>query len=279
MRLFDSSIEASIVNHIKDGAKTASEIIDTLRIGNKKVTKQAVYQALRKLKKEEVIVVFKKKVSLSQVWLDKTLTFFESANQLNNTKIKEPFLNLTEGDSITYSFKTPYLTDQFWAHAFLLLVATTSNKEPVCVYNPHEWFMITRQDSERALLKQIETYNRTGLFLIGHNDLIDREVKKYFSSNRLQYHASEKTGLPKNYYLNIFEDYILEVWIDKKVASEIDDWYSKTKDAASMDKEELIAIVHKLGRNKMRISRSKKRSFTLRKLFAKDFYIPKNKVV
>lgn len=279
MRLFDSSIEASIVNHIKGGAKTATEIIDTLRIGNKKVTKQAVYQALRKLKKEEVIVVSKKNISLSQVWLEKINTFFESANQLNNTKIKEPFLNLTEGDSILYSFKTPYLTDQFWAHAFLILVATTSNKEPVCVYNPHEWFMITRQDSERALLKQIETYNKTGLFLIGHNDYIDRDVKKYFSSKNFQYHADPKVGFPENYYMNIFEDYILEVWIDKKVALEIDGWYKTTKNLASMDKEELIEIVHKFGRNKMRISRSKKRSKTLRKLFAKDFYIPKNKVV
>lgn len=279
MRIFDDSIEAKIVDQLKNAGKTATELVDTLRIKNKSVTKQAVYQALRKLKKEEVVVIFKKKISLSQVWLDSTLTFFESANKLHTIKDKEPFLNLTEGDSIIYSFKTPYLTDQFWAHAFLLLLTATSNIEPVCVYNPHEWFIITRQDSETALLKKIALHEKVAFFLIGNTDSIDRSIRKYFSEDYIQYHTDAHVKLPTNYYVNIFDDYVLEVWLDKKVSSEINVWYKKNKELNPSNKEELISVVHQLGRNKMRISRNKKRSKTLRKLFAKDFYVPKNKVI
>lgn len=274
MRIFDDSIEACIINEIKDGGKTAMQIVAILISKNKKVTKQAIYQVLRKLKKEEVVVVFRKRVTLSQLWLDKMITFFESASSITNKKVREPFLNLTEGDSITYSFKTPYLTDQFWGHAFLLLVATTSANDPVYIYNPHQWFMITRYESELALIKQIESYKKIGIFLIGNQDPIDLYIKKYFSNRNVQYY-NKQISLPYNYYMNIFEDYILEVWLDKKLTKEIDDWYKNNKEINTKNTEELTVIVHKSGRNKMRISRNKKRAFRLKKLFAKDFYISK----
>ncbi len=274
MRLFDNSIEASIINEVRNGHTTAVKILGVLQSQGKKVTKQALYQSLRKLKKEEVIVIFKKQISLSQIWIDRTIAFLESANHLNGGKIREPFLNLTENDSITYSFKTPYLTDQFWAHAFLLLVATTTPKHPVFIYNPHEWFMITRPLSEKALNAQIKTHGKTGLFLVGNISPIEIEVSKYFVDKHIQYHNS-KTPLAENYYFNIFDDYILEVWLDKKIAKDIDAWYQKNTTLTPENKEELVTIVHKKGRNKMRISRNKKRALKLKKIFAKDFYLPK----
>ncbi len=275
MRIFDGSIESMVIDILRDGQISGPELVLNINKKRPKTTKQAVYLALRSLLKEEVIVHFKNKYHISDLFLDKVIGYFNYPRSKERQKINtEPFLNLSDGDSIAYSFKTPYVTDQFWAHAFALLTSYVPKEIPIVIYNPHEWFIYAHPESEKRVLSSIVSQKKYAFFTIGSNAYADIEAKKYFNNEHLQYFATD-TDLPRNYYLNIFDDYIIEVWLDTIISDHVDAWYEETKSIDKDRSEKLESIVQNNGRTKMRISRNRKRANRLSKQFTKNFYIPK----
>lgn len=278
MRIFDNSIEALIIDCLREGKMTGPEIVSFVANKRAGATKQAVYLALRALMHDEVVVHFKQSYRISDLFLDKVIGYFDYLKSSDAQKTNsEPFLNLSEGDSISYSFKTPYITDQFWAHAFAVLTSYTPNEIPIVIYNPHEWFIYAHTESEQKVIDAIIKQGKYAFFTIGTKTLADVQAKKYFTNEHTQYFIDDtsKTNLARNYYLNIFDDYIIEVWLDGKVTQNIDNWYEVVTEVGQNEIEKLETIVKQPGRTKMRISRNKKRAQRLAKQFTKNFYIPK----
>ncbi len=278
MRIFDNSIEALVIDCLREGKMTGPEIVSTISGHRAGTTKQAVYLALRQLMHDEVVVHFKQSYRISDLFLDKVIGYFDYLKSGDAQKTNsEPFLNLSDGDSIGYSFKTPYITDQFWAHAFAILTSYTPNEIPIVIYNPHEWFIYAHTESEQKVIDAIIKQGKYAFFTIGTKTLADVQAKKYFTSEHTQYFIDDtsKTNLARNYYLNIFDDYIIEVWLDSKVTQSIDSWYERVTEVGQNEIDKIEMIVKQQGRTKMRISRNKKRAQRLAKQFTKNFYMPK----
>lgn len=276
MRIFDNSIEALVIDCLREGKMTGPEIVSFVATKRAGTTKQAVYLALRSLMNDEVVVHFKQSYRISDLFLDKVIGYFDYLKSDDAQKTNsEPFLNLSDGDSISYSFKTPYITDQFWAHAFAILTSYTPNEIPIVIYNPHEWFIYAHTESEQKVIDAIIKQGKYAFFTIGTKTLADIQAKKYFTNEHTQYFIDDtnKTNLGRNYYLNIFDDYIIEVWLDGKVTQNIDDWYEEVKEVGQNEIEKIETIVKQPGRTKMRISRNKKRAQRLSKQFIKNFYM------
>jgi hypothetical protein len=275
MRIFDDSIESLIIDSLRAGKMSGPELVLNIEKKRPKTTKQAVYLAMRTLLKDEVVVHFKKKYSISDLFLDKVIGYFNYPRSKERQKLNtEPFLSLSDGDSIAYSFKTPYVTDQFWAHAVALLTSYIPKEIPIIIYDPHEWFIYARFESEKRILNSIISQKKYIFFTIGSTTPADIYAKKYFQAPHVQYFTTT-IDLPRNYYINIFDDYIIEVWLDTTITKNIDEWYIKTKEVNPDEIKKLESIVQSVGRTKMRISRNRKRANRLAKQFTKDFYIPK----
>lgn len=274
MRIFDDSIESSIIALLRGRQVSGMRLVSELQPKFPTLTKQAVYQILRRLRKEEIVVVFRKQFTLSDIFVDRAIGFFESARQTSALS-SEPFLNLKDGDAISYEFKNPYVSDQFWAHAFVVLSQFATVNRPVLVYDPHQWFLVAREESETAALARLSKNGIPGLFLIGNTDPADRYVKKYFDGTTLQYHCKVMNTFANRYYFNVFGDYIIEAWLDAKTADRIDEWYKKTKSVTKETRAELRDIVNMQGKTKMRISRNKKRALKFQSFFTKDFIFAK----
>jgi hypothetical protein len=120
-------------------------------------TKQALYQILRKLKVDEVVIMRSKQVSLSHIWINKMADYFISAQRAYTAHEtpSEDFLGLADGEKISYTFKSPAHTDMFWGHAFGILAEVTGG-EPLYIYNPHEWFILAREESEKNLFNELK---------------------------------------------------------------------------------------------------------------------------
>lgn len=278
MRIFDNSIEALVIDCLREGKMTGPEIVSFVAIKRAGATKQAVYLALRTLMYDEVVVHFKQSYRISDLFLDKVIGYFDYLKSGKAQKTNsEPFLNLSDGDSISYSFKTPYITDQFWAHAFAVLISYIPTEIPIVIYNPHEWFIYAHAQSEQKVLDAIIKQGKYAFFTIGTKTSADAQAKKYFNSQHTQYFIDDtsKANLARNYYLNIFDDYIIEVWLDEKITQNIDDWYKEVTEVTQNDIEKIESIVQQKGRTKVRISRNKKRAQRLSKQFIKNFYTPK----
>ncbi len=269
------TIEDYVLSTLQKGSVGTIPLLSQIQGVRPGTTKQAFYQALRKLKKEEVVVIYAKRVSLSNLWINKMSEYFTQAkrNYSSSESPSEDFLALSDGEKISYTFRDPHTTDIFWGHAFHILAEQTRNN-PICIYNPHEWFIIAREESEKALFLDIKSRGQKLLVLIGNKNKIDIETGKWFDGNALQYFATEDKLFDKNnYYVNIFGDFIIEAWIDQTTADEIDTFYKNNESMTEQSLKNLREIVSRKGKNKLTICKNKRKADKLRSIFKKYFLV------
>jgi hypothetical protein len=268
------TIEEVVLRALGEKALTGEALLGICQPIKKGFTKQALYQLLRKLIDREIVIKHGKQFSLSRIWILKMNDFFSLAQ--NQYGIGERggnnFLALSDGDKVAYSFKSPVEADRFWGHAFNILGGLLAGKEPLYIYNPHEWFFFARKESEEFLFKELQTRNQKVWLLCGGKTLLDKYTAKYFDGSVLQYYmASDKIFEARNYYLNIFGEYIIEARIDENIAEKIDQFY----EAHTTVTKETVGLLTKLleqGKTTITISRNKKKSEKLKKIFAPYFY-------
>jgi hypothetical protein len=259
--------EERIISLLLKNSLSGAELLAILDISGKKITKQALYNVLRKLIQDEIVVKHAKIFSLSRLWLQNMANLFTSAQDRYGIELeKNDFLSIHEGDKISYTFKNPYEADQFWGHAFDILIDKTPVEVPIVLYNPHQWFLLVRTDSEYQLLERISKEGKKLHNHIGSSNALDRYVEKYFDLPGLQYVINEQGSFEaRNYYINIFNNYIIEVYIDEKVAEEIDRFYEQYTDFDKIAEKKLQSIVSQ-GKTRLVISRNSKKADRLRAL-------------
>ena len=123
MLLNDTSIEGLIFKCLDNGPIKTSLLLEKIRKERPHTTKQGTYLALRNLKKEEVVVVHNKHVSFNVRWLKNMENYFALAQRhyFEENVGQNNFLNLKDGEKITYSFNDTAQTDIFWWHALYFL--------------------------------------------------------------------------------------------------------------------------------------------------------------
>jgi hypothetical protein len=261
---------------LKGGPISTTNLLAKIQKSKSGLTKQGFYKTLRILIQEEVVVVRNKIVSLSHVWILKMSQFFENAKRSYSIETAgEDFLLLGDGEKVSYTFKSPEQTDMFWGHAFSVLV-DTMKEDNVFLFNPHEWFLFARYDTERVLFDGVLKRNKKLFVLSGNNTPLDVFSKKDFDGDKSQYFTLDTNPFEKqNYYVNVFGDFLIEAWLDENVSQNIDAWYKKHTAATDEAIEELKQIVVQKGRNKFSISRNARKAEKIKSLFKKYFHVPK----
>jgi hypothetical protein len=274
------TVEDHLLLLLQKGSLGTADLLAKMQENRPGTTKQALYQTLRKLKNDETVILRSKKVSLSHVWINKMANYFATVQRHYgfNDQPGEDFLMLTDGEKVSYTFATPAHTDMFWGHAFGILTDNTKEGGAICIYNPHEWFMVARHETERVLFDEIKNEGKKLYLLCGNKDPLDAHIANEFDGEFLHYYMHAVPLFPKNnYYLNIFDDFIIEAWLDPNVGNQIDSFYKQTMSFNDSVREKLQTIVNTKGKNKITISRNSKKANKLRGIF-KKYFIIKNKV-
>ena len=277
--LLDTSIESRIIHLLKGGALSTIKIIEKVQEGRLGTPKQSVYLALRKLKKKEVVAISGKIVALHEVWISKMKNFFAEAGVGDalalRTKTRADILALEEGESISYIFHSLLALDMFWAHAFMIFMRSMVRGRPILVYNPHQWFLIAREQSETSIIREVKKRHIAWLQIVGGSTTLDREIKKYFDSPYARSHFFEKSIFPSNYYVNCFGDFLIEVWIDERAAGKIEEFY-RVYEAVDLNARARLweIIKEKNYKHKMKISKNATKALKIKKIFKKYFLIP-----
>lgn len=272
------SIEQWLLQALQWGPRRIVGIIDELKDVRPGTTKQGVYAALRVLKKQEKVVLHRGRASLNSAWVSSMASFFSIAQKYYRDEDSGDgnFLHLQDGEKISYSFKDAVLTDAFWGHAFHLLVATEQPNTPVYLYNPHQWFLIAREKSEKELLSFVLKNKRQYLLTVGSSFPLDKHISSLFDGEQSQYYVRSASLFPKNnYYFNIIGDFIIEAWIDVDVANKVDDVYASSGAYTETIKKELEKIISSQGKTKLVISRNKRKADKYKSMLKKYFYFPK----
>lgn len=272
-------IETLIPSLLQKGSLPTDQLIDAVRKKRPHTTKQAVYAALRKLRKEDKVVMEKQRVALSQIWVKKMHTFFTVAQKFYAEKRGDEgnFLELEDGEKIEWFFADPHQTDAFWAHASILLCETNTDAGAIFCYYPHEWFLIARAQSELNAIKYTNQVGMQFLAYIGHDSYLDRHLKKHFDGENSQYYVAKKPLFPKeNYYVNVIGDFLIEAWIHPDIANKVHQVFESTTKLTTEVTEELERITSAKGRMRFVISRNKKKAARIRTMMEKHFFVFKS---
>mgnify|MGYP001605112885 CR=1 FL=1 len=271
-----SSIEDHILTTLKDGPLPIVKLIEIIEKSRPRTTKQGVYLIIRKLKKQEIVVVHKKTIHLSSVWLTWMTEFLDQAryNTEHTVSPGNSFLNLKDGEKLQYSFKNPILTDAFWSHVFITLVDSSAPQNSVLIYNPHEWFLVVRTENETSLFQRIYDRGQKLAVLTGHNTALDKSMRVHFDGTHGLYETPEEMPFEKtNYYLNVIGDFVIEAWLDKKISTQMNEFYARTATLNDSAKKELEDLLMQKGKNKFSISHNKRKADTIRRKFKKYFFL------
>lgn len=270
------SMEDFVVEGARLGPVVIVDLISSIQDARPGTTKQAVYVAIRKLKKDDVVVTYNKRVALNQAWVGRMYNFFSLAqkNYFDSLVFDDSFLNLSDGERVTYHFKSPLVTDQYWAHIFRLLTDLVPREVPVMLWGPHQWFMIARKESETQLFEVFAEQDKLVCVSAGGKTPMDVASRQYYDGEHAKYSSGIDMSLKSNQYINVFGDYIIDVRLDEKVSRAIDNFYIKNKEESPRSAAELKKIVKTAGKNKFTVMRNRKKAQKLRRQLAKNFFIP-----
>ncbi len=271
----DNSLENVILSALSGGSLSTAKLLEKAH-HTRPVTKQGFYLALRLLKQKEMVVVHSKQVSLSVRWLKKLEDYVAIATSTHTGGgfHNYNFLELKDGEKISYSFNDTNQTDSFWWQALYLFSETvTDTNEPACLYNPHQWFFIARKESEIESLQTISKKHKY-LVLACNKTPLDKHVAQYFDGKQSQYHMLEAPLYEKeNYYYNVVGDYVLEALIDSHQIKAIEKLYKETDVVTDEVYAKMQRIIGVKGRSRLSISRNKQKAEKLKREFKKYFVI------
>ncbi|MDB5189672.1 MAG: hypothetical protein JWL82_629 [Parcubacteria group bacterium] len=269
------TIEELILEALRNGPMKTTLLLAEIdpHIGG--ITKQGFYAALRKLKREETVVIYKSMVALTMAWIRQMRERLDlmSAAYIPSRESAD-LLSLGEKESISLTFSTTKHLDTFWGHSQSLLVDRTPTSEPVYSYDPHYWFYIARQETERKLVEDIVTGGRQFLLIAGGSEFLDKAIAGDFRDDLRQYHM-EALFADRTYYVVVIGDYITEVHLDPGVTEQIERiYYAQDTDDVSVRKnlERLLSIKAK---HRLRITRSARKARALKIKMGKPFFIRK----
>lgn len=239
-----------------------------------KTTKQALYSALKSLIESETVAKIGSKYFLSRLWLQKINKLFKT--QKEKEVVRDVIFDLKEKESISYHFPSLLVCDTYWAHVFNLLIDWIPKDSPTFVWNPHEIFTVGRIQIEKDIFWEFQEKNKYAFFITRGETPLDMEFKKTWKNDYVSISTDNKLKFENSYYLNIFKDFIIEVFLDEKLTKEIDNFYKNTP---KLNPENIKLFENLLSKKypvRMKISRKKEKASLLRKKLSKDFYIPKH---
>lgn len=270
------SLDQQIILSLQEGPVKSTRLVNELAEHNK-MTVQAIYVVLRKLKKEGVIVYKHRVISLSTVWIEKQVALFQYMKfvYLDSLEAKEfSFGELGVGDKISYDFHNPVLLDQMWGHLFIILTKKLAQQMPVMIYNSHFWFPIVRLESERTIFESLEKNGHKAYFSSSSKSDLDRlTIKNFLSNNNHSFSLSVDYGFESNFYINVLGDYLIEVFLDKNVSKKLEEFFAKNVSLTNDKVEVLRDMVTAKGKNRLVVSHNPKKAKKLRARLARSFLL------
>jgi DNA-binding Lrp family transcriptional regulator len=234
------SVEEQIVRILAARPQqTAKELHKKLAAS--RVSRSSFYEKLKRLREQGVVIKIGKRFSLHLEW---SLDLIEFANNLNNNFVQsQSLLGLHQKtkQKQTWHFSEIGQLTSFWTH-LILIFANKKENNFILDWSPSLWRYSPQHPSFTKALQQVRQAGGDVLIIFGEksspNTALLRNLDKegaLCSCAQSRYHSS----LPLS-YLNVMEDYIVTVNIDKAAHEKLEsselsqDDISKLKTRASL---------------------------------------------
>lgn len=266
--------ESCIIKSLQQGGLTGPQIIEEIKKIKPAITRQAVYAALRRMMREEIITKAKQRYTVNRLWVKDMSAFAQALLHETDARDLIPILDLKDGDKIVYTFQDPLTMDRYWGHIFDSVLKAHDSGQPIFVYYPHDWMWYARPQTEAFFLEQFERDQVLCFLSIGGKTPMDKLFKERWHGDMLQINIGKTYSLKNNTMINILGDFLFEVTIDQNLARAVETIYTHDYPEETV-RERIQKLITNNYKTKLVLTRNKKRAQSLAKKIAKDFYFPK----
>lgn len=258
------STEDAVVRVLAHAGKEMKELHQTLLKESHKITLQALYRSVNTLVENGVILKSGLIYIVNKEWLHGVINYFD----------RDFMPLLSEGESASYSFKSLSALDSYWKHTIVQLHGLLGDY-PIFFYNTHViWLHLEdRKESQKNYLDSFDLEKKHAYFIVGGNRPVDQEFKQRYSRDYLRVEL-RKVETIKNDSLTVHNDFIISVKFKKKTTELIDKLYAECKTMREIEEALEHSIKQKIS-VQLTIEKNAKKAEKLRKVLAKNFYIPR----
>jgi hypothetical protein len=255
---------------------TSTEVVHDIVV-NKTATKQAIYRSIKSLKKREVITQYKKQLLLNPLWV-KSFEEFVQKMRFQTERPYTDFQSMLTGiehkKRASYVFSSYAQADVFWSHVANCLVHSVDSKKPMCLYNPHQMFLVARRENEIAYLDNIAKTIPVVLIAIGYTSQLDYNLARVLINKKIKYAVTGDKITKDDSYVNIFGDYVLTAKFTKGMNDYIHNWFTSHPNPSIKEEQAFTDYVNKnCTKLKIIIQEDSKKAEQWRKRIMKHFVV------
>ena len=265
------TLEEKIFRILGQGAVKTTALLDKLALVGTRPTKQGLYSALRKLKGDDIVIVYRGTAALNVTWLKQLIEVLNRSLEASGGETSDIFA-LADKESVAYRFGTLRQLDNFWGHTQDIVVRATPSSEPVYTYDPHYWFYLARPEIEKAHITMANDLGKQFLMTVGGTAPLDIMIKKEFENDMRQYHT-EQLFTSNTYYVVVIGDYVFESHFDEPTTHRIEMLYARYTTLTDEALKEFRELPQIKTRVRLKISRNHTRANKLKKRLRKNFLI------
>lgn len=247
----EQTIDEEIVRTLaqRPGLRLGEIIQETTPRLKKSVSLQAWYQALMRLREKYIIVKLGKTYSVNMSWMQSVERW---GSVLTNRKAKDRYqeslqLPMREGVVQKYNFSNLLEMNAFWSHV-LVYIAHTDRKSThdnnLYGYLPRFWFYLAQEDEERQYIENLKAAGTKSFHVIGAKSFLDGwnlgHIDRSVAEN---YMSPIAWGENRARYVNVIEDYTLEVKLHKNKAAMLDKIFSETNGIDENKRNEVVKFL------------------------------------
>lgn len=251
-----------IIDELANGPLERVELRDRV-IQKPRVSFQAFYKALIKLRTEEVVTVHRDQISLSIVWIQRALKRANSiAHAYQVPAYGHSFGGLKDGQKLSYRFKTLAELELFWTHAVLISISELPASSAILSLAPHYWYELLRPETTDLWYRMAGPHPHANVITHGFPEekrltrRIPGNVENMFNVNPLN--QKEST------YLTIAGDLLFEAHLDPACLSSL-------AKAVKGDTVDVQRLLRRPGAYRLIIQRNAKKSQNIRAKLQKYF--------
>jgi DNA-binding PadR family transcriptional regulator len=261
MKLLNGNLEEIIlVTLLHRSPLPTPDLIKETNLGKSKFTKQGIYRVLRKLKKEEKVIIYRSVISINDLWLVKWSDALEKSG--HGISLVGDLADLTEKEKISLKIRSLTHLDQIWSNIFLKIEPKMGKSSRLFLYNPHDWFLLLREETEKIHIRILSARRRKTFLAVHGHTFLDKQIMKNRRGD--DFHCSINSKVNTDEYIAVLEDYVLKIKLgnrENRIIESIFEAAEDVEDAKSSmyEIDENVESTLVIEKNKMKAAKWRKR--------------------
>lgn len=266
----NAKLEEQVVAALaRNPSSTAEQLASAVEAGSRSYSIQAIYQELRKLERNGLVVRKAKRYSLRLLWLVELSEFARDAYAAyaNSDAILAELPEEGRKQSwVLYDLRSLL---NLWTDLTFRLLPTLPEEERVLYeYVEHVWFHTANPVNEAHFWKAMKRMNAKYVLISRGGTSLDRDYEPLVKrvDSRYSFGRSDFPARP-NQYLSVLGDYLMDVKLSKALNDNIRSHYEKSSSSESQLRQEILVFAAQRGRCTLTVTRDPVRAARERRKF------------